>query len=139
VLLGGLVGDAEGVTNSYATGAVSAQVAEFANTGGLVSDGCCIANSYSIGEVSGSNVGNFLPGGFIAKSVAPYDFQSAYWDIQTSGQKKGCGLGHCSGVVGLSDEQLKGGLPAGFDPAIWGQKKSINNGYPYLLANPPPQ
>jgi hypothetical protein len=22
---------------------------------------------------------------------------------------------------------------------IWGQKKNINNGYPYLLANPPPQ
>jgi len=39
----------------------------------------------------------------------------------------------------LSDEQLKAALPPGFDPAIWGQSASINNGYPYLLANPPPQ
>ena len=30
------------------------------------------------------------------------------------------------------------GLPAGFDPAIWAQSKSINNGFPYLIANPPP-
>ena len=39
---------------------------------------------------------------------------------------------------GLGDDNPQS-LPAGFDPAIWGQNASINNGYPYLLANPPPQ
>ena len=43
-----------------------------------------------------------------------------------------------SGITGLTDAQLKSRLPAGFDPAIWGQRKKVNNGYPYLLANPPP-
>jgi hypothetical protein len=42
-----------------------------------------------------------------------------------------------SGLTGLTDAQLKSGLPPGFDPKIWGQSPSINNGYPYLLSNPP--
>ncbi len=41
------------------------------------------------------------------------------------------------GITGLTDQQLKSGLPAGFDPKIWGSDPNINNGYPYLLANPP--
>jgi hypothetical protein len=41
------------------------------------------------------------------------------------------------GITGLTDAQLKTGFPDGFDPKIWGQSPSINNGYPYLLANPP--
>jgi hypothetical protein len=28
-------------------------------------------------------------------------------------------------------------LPAGFDRTVWGRKRSINNGYPYLIDNPP--
>jgi len=39
--------------------------------------------------------------------------------------------------VGLSDAQLKSGLPTGFDPTIWGHDPAINNGLPYLLHNPP--
>ena len=34
---------------------------------------------------------------------------------------------------------MKSGLPDGFDPQVWGQDANINNGYPYLLANPPPK
>ena len=30
-------------------------------------------------------------------------------------------------------------LPAGFDPKIWAQDRKINKGFPYLIANPPPQ
>ena len=45
----------------------------------------------------------------------------------------------CVVLTGLTDAQLKSGLPAGFDPAVWGQSAGINNGYPYLLSNPPPQ
>jgi hypothetical protein len=53
-------------------------------------------------------------------------------------QGRGCGNGDCLGTTGLRDRELKSGLPVGFDPAIWGQNPNINNGYPYLLANPPP-
>jgi hypothetical protein len=49
----------------------------------------------------------------------------------------GCSAGDCSGVSGLTNAQLKSGLPDGFDPKIWGQSSGINKGYPYLLANPP--
>jgi hypothetical protein len=35
--------------------------------------------------------------------------------------------------------QLKSGLPEGFDPHIWGSNPNIDNGYPYLPANPPPK
>jgi hypothetical protein len=41
------------------------------------------------------------------------------------------------GITGLTDAQLKSALPAGFDPNVWGQSPNINNGWPYLLANPP--
>ncbi len=41
------------------------------------------------------------------------------------------------GITGLTDAQLKSALPAGFDPNVWGQNPNINNGWPYLLANPP--
>jgi hypothetical protein len=32
---------------------------------------------------------------------------------------------------------LEAGLPADFDPTIWGENASINGGLPYLLAIPP--
>jgi hypothetical protein len=68
---------------------------------------------------------------------------SLYWDLDTTGisnPAQGAGNnGNDPGVTGLSDAQLKSGLPAGFDPAIWGQSASIDDGYPYLLGNPPPQ
>ena len=40
-------------------------------------------------------------------------------------------------IKGLKTETFQSGLPDGFDPAIWGQNKNINGGYPYLIANPP--
>jgi hypothetical protein len=81
-------------------------------------------------------------GGFIG--VLPRgDASDDYRDLDTSGfsdPSQGCGsLRDCPGVTGLTDAQLKSALPAGFDPNVWGQNASLNNGYPYLLANPPPQ
>ena len=65
----------------------------------------------------------------------------AYWDLDTSGVSdphRGAGnIADDPGITGLTDAQLKSGLPAGFDPTIWAQKSNINNGYPYLRANPP--
>jgi len=37
------------------------------------------------------------------------------------------------------DGPSKSGLPAGFSPTLRGQSPDINDGYPYLLANPPPK
>jgi hypothetical protein len=67
-------------------------------------------------------------------------FQQDYWDKDTSGSDVACGHGaKCEGVTGLTDSELKSGLPAGFDPQIWAQNPDINGGYPYLIDNPPPQ
>ncbi|HEY1637039.1 MAG TPA: hypothetical protein VGF62_00835, partial [Rhizomicrobium sp.] len=66
---------------------------------------------------------------------------SSYWDLDKGVGDPSKGAGNRSndiGITGLTDAQLKLALPAGFDPTIWGEKKTINNGYPYLLANPPP-
>jgi hypothetical protein len=77
-------------------------------------------------------------GGFIG--LGGGTFSDDYWDIDTSGIQHGeGGGGDIQGLTGLTDAQLKSGLPAGFDPKIWTQKAQINDGYPYLLVNKPPK
>lgn len=122
------------IVNSYATGAATGVYA-----GGLLGNHVAarVDASYSTGTASGSNLeGGFV--GYFSSSVANY----GYWDLDTSGvndPSRGCGnVANCPGVMGLSDAQLRSALPAGFDPAIWGRKADFNGGYPYLLANPPP-
>ena len=125
------------ISNSYAMGQVVGQ-AESAAAGGLIGhvEAHSATNaSYATGEVSAT----LVAGGFIGFNRFVPAATSSYWDITTSGQSKGAGHGNEEGFTGLTDAQLKSGLPAGFDPNIWGQSASINNGYPYLLANPPPQ
>ncbi|HEY1805074.1 MAG TPA: hypothetical protein VGG45_11415 [Terracidiphilus sp.] len=105
--------------------------------GGL--DGWTVADvttSFSTAAVtggSGSLIGGLLGG----------DGQSSlsdnYWDTTTSGADQGTGEGNESGVTGVTSRQLKSGLPAGFNPLIWAEDKKINNGFPYLIANPPPK
>jgi hypothetical protein len=46
-------------------------------------------------------------------------------------------MSNVPGITGLTTAQFESALPSGFDPAIWGEKPNINNGYPYLLANAP--
>ena len=128
-IVGGLTAANEGtIANTYAFGAVTgnrkAQVAGFA--GALYSGS--ITGSYSTGFVSGGHDPNregfvaFTNGGTVSDS---------YWDVDTSGQRKS------KAGAPIGDAALKSALPAGFDPSTWGQSASINNGYPYLLANPP--
>jgi hypothetical protein len=63
---------------------------------------------------------------------------NSYWDTTTSGTNKAAGNNpNLPGVTGQTTKQLKAHLPAGFDPTIWAQSKSINGGFPYLIANPP--
>lgn len=134
--VGGLVGyNLRGAINeSFATGTVNGSYAE----GGLVgyndgSDGTAVINeSYSTGAVSGS----LSVGGFVG--INQYaEIATCYWDTTTSGTDDGIGGGNISGLTGLTSKQLRSGLPPGFDPNIWVEKSKINNGFPYLIADPP--
>jgi hypothetical protein len=127
---GGLVGANEGtITNAYSTGSVAASGTTV--SGGFAADsGGTIGASYSTGA-------NMLDGkpsfGFIHAGTSD---MNDYWDTDTSGTPVGCKDG-CTGITGLTTAQLQSGLPAGFDPAVWAQSPSTNNGLPYLIANPP--
>jgi hypothetical protein len=130
---GGLVGIGATVSNSYATGKVTGGGS--ATLGGLVGTGVdggpTLKSVYATGAVSASN----RTGGLVGRN-SKGAFQSAYWDLDTTGQSSACG-NRCRGAQGLSDAQLKAGLPPGFDPKIWAIDPKINNGYPYLRNNPP--
>jgi hypothetical protein len=145
--VGGLIGDNVGapVADSYAIGAVSGGNNSF--VGGLIgmdedgNIGPSIARVYSTGAVSGGSGATL--GGLLGSDVPDSSISDAYWDLDTSGisnPAQGAGnIANDHGITGLTDAQLKSGLPGGFDPATWGQSADINNGYPYLIANPPPK
>jgi hypothetical protein len=161
-IAGGLLGAGETVTRSFATGGAGAGTGGFdAAAGGLVGQGDNISNSYALvggagsphcaGGFIGNDEGNVTSsystggaavtgggagGGFIG-CVLFGSNANDYWDTDTSGIATGCGGGDCTGVTGLTDAQLKSALPAGFDKTIWARNKNINNGYPYLIDNPP--
>jgi hypothetical protein len=118
------------ISNSYARGTIDG-----GETGGLASGSCsALENSYSSAEVKAFGGGGGL---LFENSYASCNgtIHQGYWDLDKRAQ--GCFDGDCSGAVGLTDAQLKSGLPDGFDPNIWGSDPKINNGYPYLLGNPP--
>lgn len=74
--------------------------------------------------------------------ASPGSITASYWDLDKGVNDPSKGAGNIKndpGITGLSDAQLKSGLPAGFYPTIWKQSAKLNNGYPYLVANPPPQ
>ena len=139
--LGGLVGDNEGtIRSAYAIGSVT-QNTNFDEgddaSGGLAGlNTGSIATTYSTGLVTAFK-GKL--GGLLGVDAATT--QTSYWDLDTSGiADPGQGAGtprNDPGITGLTDAQLKAGLPAGFSPNIWGQDPDINSGYPYLLASPP--
>lgn len=148
---GGLLGDFFAVdtvpgtiVDSYASGAV--QGGPGTNVGGLIgisyedsNTNGPILNSYSAGAVTGG-AGSTI-GGLIGYELVQANSHT-YWDLDTSGisdPSKGAGnFPNDPGITGLTDAQLKSGLPSGFDPSIWAEDPSINGGYPYLIANPPP-
>jgi hypothetical protein len=150
---GGLVGwnngpdfGSFGIVDSYATGA--AQAGNSAFVGGLVGNNeqmfrtdAKIQSTYSVG-LTGGGTGSIL-GGLIGVDMSGSQIADAYWDLDTSGVSnphQGAGnVPDDPGIAGLTDAQLKSGLPAGFDPSLWAQNPKINNDYPYLLANPPPK
>jgi hypothetical protein len=143
---GGLVGSAGNtlnkapITNCYATGSISINDPAFEGGGLAAWTAGNFSASYSTGEVSG---GGSL-GGAVGYDDSEDFFEGPsdlYWDLDTSGisnPDQGAGnIPDDPGITGLTDAQLKSGLPLGFDPTIWAQSPSINNGYPYLRLNPP--
>ena len=92
-----------------------------------------IATSYSTGAVKGKN----FKGGFDGANIG--STANSYWDTDTSGTDQGSGDGNEAGLTGLTTAQFQSGLPAAFDPKIWAEDANINNGFPYLIANPPPK
>jgi hypothetical protein len=143
---GGLVGynSYAAISNSYATGLSEGKDIEAGGLVGLNDIGSTINQAYATGTVSAVARTGSISGGFIGVDGAnPGKIASGYWDMDTSGidnphQGAGQPLDD-PGITGLTDAQLKSALPAGFDPAVWGQDPNINNGWPYLLANPPEQ
>jgi len=142
---GGLIADGYGETakilQSYSTASVEMTTISV-GYGGLAGffgnqDHASIAQSYSTGAVSGPSQG----GGFIGFDNTISGMSSDYWDLDTSGvsdpSRGAANVANDPGITGLSDTALKSDLPAGFDPKVWAQSASVNNGYPYLIANPP--
>jgi len=140
---GGLVGHGENssIQDSYATGAVHGG----AYIGGFAAGfyNLIVHASYSIGVVEGGGK-HANPGGFVGGAGDGSDLKWDYWGIDTSKMTQGyayCdpGVNCAEAIQGLHTSQFQSGLPEGFNRKIWGQMPNINSGYPYLLANPPPQ
>lgn len=143
-IVGGLVGGSGNagigtISNSYAVGSV--MCGDQGGAGGLIGlDLGTISTSYSTGLVQGGT-GSLLGGLIGDDGSSSGSISFAYWDLDTSGisdPSQGAGnIPNDPGITGLSTEQFQSGLPDGFDPAIWAESATINNGFPYLLANPP--
>ena len=140
---GGLVGETHfarnKITDSYSTGSVTGGAQATAVGSFAGAENATVTNVYATGAVSGP--GGAAIGGVVGQDTGGTSTAN-YWDLDTTGigdPHKGAGnIVDDPGIAGLTDAQLKSGLPVGFDSAIWGQNPNINNGYPYLLANPPP-
>ena len=134
--LGGLLGTSSVrtavLTDCYSRSSVQGQKSGY--VGGIVgfAEEPTIGNSYSAGRLGGSGkteVGGVI--GFNDSTTA-----NLYWDTDISGTTM-ASYGNAANATGLTTAQLKSGLPAGLDPAIWGINPRINRGFPYLLAIPP--
>jgi hypothetical protein len=136
----GLAGGNDGVIeNCYAEGAAAVPEGS-TSVGGLVGDNAStIENSFSTGAPTAGN--NAFVGGFAGFDQSHGGLSNTYWNTTTSGiTNLGQGAGSPANDPGISGEttaQLQAALPAGFDPTIWAESPSINNGLPYLINNPP--
>jgi hypothetical protein len=139
--VGGLIGvNAGSVENSYAMGDVAeTKGGSASDVGGLIGyNESIVTSSYATGLLSGE--GADLVGGVVGYDNSIGGFSDTYWDTTTSGVSQGAGnISNDPGITGLTSRQLRSGLPDGFAKAVWKEKGSINSGFPYLIANPPPK
>jgi hypothetical protein len=136
---GGLVGgnwSGTSVTNSYATGDVAS--ASYASAGGLMGyNAGVVSYSYSTGAPTGAaNLGGMI--GYDGSTSS--NLKDNYWDTTTSGVtdlSQGAGnVSNDPGITGLSNKQLQSKLPKGFSKKVWKESGKLNDGLPYLIANP---
>jgi hypothetical protein len=140
--VGALAGSNPGIiSNSYATGNATSFEGSAGGLIGVNGDGenGIVSASYSTGKPNGASEAT---GGLIGSDESQSgSVTNSYWDTDSSGiTNLGQGAGtpaNDPGITGLSTAQLQTGLPAGFDPSIWAETPAINNGLPYLIANPP--
>jgi hypothetical protein len=134
-----LVGISYGsIIDCYAVGSASGNGASLGGITAIIGTSFqgvgSVANSYVAGVVT--DLGAQNKGAVAAENLGTVS--NVYWDTTTIDIGWACEPSNpCPGAVGLSDAELKSGLPAGFDPAIWGHDPAINSGLPYLLNNPP--
>jgi hypothetical protein len=123
------------VTNSYAEGSVSGGKEK----GGLIGyDIGRVSASYATGAVSARKWE--LAGGVVGEDSSDGGFTESYWDTTTTGLLEGAGnTNDDSGLTGLTTGELSSGLPPGFGRKVWAEQKNVNQGFPYLLDNPPPK
>jgi hypothetical protein len=128
--VGGFVGqNYGGITDSYSASTVNGGSSNY-GIGGFVGSntGGGIDQAYATGAVSGSATNGV--GGFLGSSFYNGVITNAYWDVNTTGQSSSAGG---TGVSPSPPAPLKGVIPMGFDPTVWGISASINGDYPYLL------
>jgi hypothetical protein len=138
---GGLVDDNDGtISQSYAMGSID--IGKRTDLGGLVAKSALVSTISQSYSTTALRKVDAMRGGFIGQdSSSPDGNSSDYWDTTTSNERslrRGAGnIKDDPGITGLTTTQLQSGLPTGFDPTIWAESPSINNGFPYLIANPP--
>jgi hypothetical protein len=156
VALGGLVGGGYGqISQSYSTAAITMNYATNSSSplGGLVGHQqypggtTMLTQSYATGAITApasSCTNKNCIGGWIGYEDTNGNYKSAhnYWDLNTSNvPNMGQGVGNVAnaqGVKGLHTKRFVSQLPQGFSNKVWAEDPAINNGYPYLIANPPP-
>ncbi|MBV8800306.1 MAG: hypothetical protein JO208_10945 [Alphaproteobacteria bacterium] len=148
VNVGGLVGENVGtIQNTYARNSLHDGKQNCCETsfGGLIGENYHqgrVTNSYAAGQIRENNADTTRIGGLMGTDKSHTGkISNTYWDIDmgVSDPKRGAGnRKNDPGITGLTDTQLKSGLPDGFDQKIWCQSANVNDGYPYLCALPPP-
>jgi hypothetical protein len=146
--IGGLTGGGQGkIGQSYAMGSVKGvDGTDGTDVGGLI--GLTYADNTIVQSYSTTHTVKIeRDEGAYRGGVIGYDQSTSgnntgiYWDLDTSGvkgQSHGAGFPkHDKGLSGLTSAQFQAGLPQGFDPKVWAEDPKINNGYPYLISNPP--
>ena len=140
---GGLLGVNTGtLTNSYAEGSLTeasfSTVSYFGGLMGLAGVGSQVRTSYATGGVSANS--SDLVGGVVGWDDTSHGFSRTSWDTTTSGLAQGAGnIDSDPGLKGLTSKTLRSRLPRGFDRNVWKEKGNTNRGFPYLIANPPPE
>jgi hypothetical protein len=147
---GGLVGlnaKRGKIKNSYSLVRLRKMMGDYVEYAGLIgfsTQDSSVESSYAAGKIEPARRTGGLPGGVVGfvdeNDRSVFRFAYTYWDLDKGVDNPHQGAGSMRdlpGATGLTDAQLKSGLPPGFDPTVWGQNPNINSGYPYLISNPP--